>query len=218
MVSNVFIAPASWKFGTIKESEGIVKQLQAMNIDIIRPWNMELFIPFPDIRFAHILTSGFWSVLMIVQTSPSFPKNRFHRWIGRLTVFLWIPIIYGYIMMELRGLTTNLNQYGVIASRMMALSSTLCLIQGFKQARNKNYKQHEKWMIRHFACGGGAVILQRLFLFAGIPLANFGIVNVKSESGMVNAFSACAILAAFFSPLTFELLTRKAEYSKNKKE
>jgi hypothetical protein len=132
----------------------------------------EKYRNFPIARFAHILPSGLWSLIMPFQFSSWFRKRypQYHRLSGYVFFLCDIIMSIGLVDIIVNNLMFSLHYN--LEYYLALVAGVWFVITGFSAwyfAYTKSFALHKRWIIRH-ACIGNGVHLQRVFvgLFSSI--------------------------------------------------
>jgi hypothetical protein len=137
------------------------------------------------VAYTHIFPALFWSVAIPIQFHPSIRNNyrTFHKYLGRAFIYNSFLLMAGFAVILYKGLSyenylegcepitipgTDLSivDAGLIGIAGMFLYTAT---MGVNSAREKDFKNHKFWMIRH--CGWGLwVIIQRVLGFFAAPI------------------------------------------------
>lgn len=159
--------------------------------------------PHVDVRFLHHFCSGVWAILAPAQLSASLRQRwpNAHRLGGRLMALLAVPIMYGYVLIERRGLTfdetfggAKLDWHGLLPLRLTGIGFMVSAAQTWRYARRRELSTHARWARRYVALGMWVALQRILLVFAFVPLATLLLGREMTHPEARSAFALSGFL------------------------
>lgn len=166
---------------------------------MINGGNNEGFEDYPTITTLHVAPGLLYLALAPFQFSRTI-RNRFpvfHRWSGRLLVVLGLILGSAALFIGLVFPYSGLPEQ--IVTGGFGLFFLFSIIQGFRNARARQFTVHREWMMRAFAIGLAIVTMRLIFIPILIMIG--GPTREQAEFFSIFSFTVAFIIHAIVAEL-----------------